>query len=140
MFVIGKIQSVKRKVAFKQFSDHGKPAENCDFIVTLKVNDAETTKARRREMQDYVNTLQRELARAQKDPDYQLDLPDGGFDEMYIREDVLDITGCFDLDGVELPFSNELLDAVLLDRPARIALIAVWSELNLEEGGLKRKN
>lgn len=140
MFVIGKIQSVKRKITFKQFSDDGKPAENCDFVAVLKVHDAETTKARRKEMQDYVTTLQRELAKAQKDPEHIIDLPDGGFDELYIREDVIDLLGCLNPDGTEIPFSSELLDAVLRDRRARVALIQAWSELNLEEGGLKRKN
>jgi len=138
-FVIGKIQTVKRRVVFTQLADDGKPAKKADFVVEFTVRDADTVKARRRELQDYLTTISKELSLANKNPEYEAQIPEGNQDETYVREDVVNIEGILTESGDEVPYSLDVLEEIMKDRIARKALITTWSELNLEDGA-KRKN
>lgn len=139
-FVIGKIETVKRRVQFDLPADEGKRSEKADFMVTLKVRDAETIRQRNKEISDFTLQVQREVSRLTKDPTHEMDIPEGSFDEKYLHEDVMNLEGIRDGEGEDLPFSGELLDDVLQDRNARAALLKVWREVNLDETAAKRKN
>ncbi|ALO46571.1 hypothetical protein [Pseudohongiella spirulinae] len=138
-FVIGEIKTVERKVEFDLPSSVGKPKRKADFVVELTVRDDATVKARRKAVQEYLAKLNREMELARGDRNYTPTIDDQNFDDEYLREDVVNIKGVRDESGNDLEFSAQLLDAILLDRPARSALLDVWAELNSDKA-LKRKN
>lgn len=136
-FVIGAVESVRRKVSFEEFGDDGKKAVKCDFVVVLKVHDADTVKSRQKEMTDFWNHSRKEMQRLEKDPEYQPDLPEESYDDRYLREDIITLEGVLDADRKEIPFSDELLESVLKHRRARAALMKVWAEINIGDGARK---
>lgn len=140
-FVIGDIQSVRRKVEFALPADHGKQPKKADFMATFKVVDAETSKARLEEMQTTSAQYYKELQKLRDDPDHEIEVDPADLDEKYIREDLENLEGIFDKNKQELPFSEDVLAQVLNNIPARKALIRVWAEINLDGGkGIKAKN
>jgi len=138
-FVIGKIQSVERKVQFELPRQEGKPVKKADFIVELKVHDHDTVKSRRDRAQQYLRQVSAEMDKARKDAQYVMDIPQTDLDDEYLHEDVLNIKGIKDAEGNDIEFSSEVLDQVLQDRAARQALLDVWVELN-SDNQVKRKN
>lgn len=138
-FVIGKIQSVERKVQFEYPRTEGKPVKKADFIVELKVHDHDTVKGRREHTQELLRLISTELEKARADRKYQPNIPEADLDTDYLLEDVLNLKGIKDVENNDLEFSEDLLHKVLQDRPARFALIQVWVELNSDDF-LKRKN
>jgi len=140
-FVVGKIESVKRRVVFELPADSGKKPEKADFVAEFCYHDADKIKDRQKSMQDLIERVHREVALSRKDPEYEPDIPEADFKEEYIREDLLNLDGCMDEDGNELEFGPDLVDAVLRDRSSRMALIDTWDELNSgRSDAKKRKN
>lgn len=133
-FVIGKIDSVRKKVTFEDFGDDGKKAVKSDFIAILKVQDAEVTAQRKKDIQDFWTESRRELKKLEKDENYEVELPEGAFDEKFLTEDVIGLEGILDADKNEIEFSEDLLSQVLLNRRARAALMKVWNDLNFQDG------
>jgi len=138
-FVIGKIQSVERKVQFELPRQEGKPVKKADFIVELKVHDHDTVKSRRDRAQQYLRQVAAEMDKARKDAQYEMNIPQTDLDDEYLHEDVINLKGIKDAEGNDIEFSSEVLDQVLQDRSARQALIEVWVELN-SDNQVKRKN
>lgn len=137
-FVIGKVQTVKRKVSFEDFSDDSKKVK-ADFIVELRVQDSETTNQRRKDINKFLADLNRESKKAEKNDEYQPEYPETSFDDIFLDEDVVGIEGLKDASGNDVEFSSEALESVKQHRRAKSALMKVWNELNFEDGA-KRKN
>ena len=139
-YIIGEIESVKRKVEFKLLADDGKPVKKADMIVTFKVRTAEENRERMLSLQKFTAERSRQLALLRTNPAHELNLEEVDFDADFLREDITDIAGIMDTDGNDIEFSKEVLESVLQDRQAKKALIETWSELNLDGDGGKRKN
>ena len=139
-YIIGEIESVKRKVEFKQLADDGKPAKKADMVVTFKVRNAEENRERILSLQKFTAERSRQLALLRSNPAHELNLEEVDFDADFLREDITNIAGIMDTDGNDIEFSKEVLESVLQDRQAKKALIETWSELNLDGDGGKRKN
>ena len=139
-YIIGEIESVKRKVEFKLLADDGKPVKKADMIVTFKVRTAEENRERMLSLQKFTAERSRQLALLRTNPAHELNLEEVDFDADFLREDITDIAGIMDTDGNAIEFSKDVLEAVLQDRQAKKALIETWSELNLDGDGGKRKN
>jgi hypothetical protein len=138
-FVIGEIRTVKRHIKFELPSDDGKKPAKADLVVEFKVRTRDVLKARQKEVQKFVRNINVEIKKARENPDYEIEMPDVELDESYLREDIVNIEGCLDSEGNELPFNQDLLSAVLADRSAADAITAAWVELN-SLNGAKRKN
>ena len=138
-FIIGEITTVKRKVQFTLLGDDGVTKKKADMIVTFRVRNTDESKARAKLLSKYTEETQRQFTLLNKDPMHVLDLPEADFDADFLREDIVNIEGLLNPDNSEIEFNEEILDLMLLERVAKVALVKAWSDLNLGTG-IKIKN
>lgn len=139
-FVIGALETVKKKVEFRLPANEGKRPEKQSILVTFKVRTTEETKERQDSMSQYVEELTRHYAMLEKDPTSDSEQPEGGFDERMLEEDITNIEGVRTPDGEELSFDDDLLGKCLNVRQCKSALIKKWNELNLLDPENKKGN
>lgn len=141
MFVIDQLKSARVRVEFEVPNPKEgatKPIKS-DFIAVFAVVDQNTFKARAKESADQHARIAQALREAYEQKAVPEIEPED-LDEKFCREDLIGLEGIKDAEGVELLFSEDLVEQVFQHRYARAALIAAWEEHMSSPDKVRRKN